>query len=58
MLKEQQDPRMFGNGDVFNRYGYSVEKGWNYYERFMAGEFTMEDTKWVNPSDCEKDVIE
>lgn len=57
MLKEQQDPRMFGNGDIFNSYGYSEEKAWNYYERFMAGEFTMEDTQWVNPGDQEKEPI-
>lgn len=58
MLKEQQDPRMFGNGDVFNSYGYSEERGWNYYERFMAGEFTIETTGWVNPGDQEKAMIE
>ncbi|SNR54279.1 Arylsulfatase A [Lutibacter agarilyticus] len=54
MLKKQNDPRMFGNGDIFNTYKYSNDEGWNYYERFMAGEFTMEDTNWVNPSDLEK----
>jgi arylsulfatase A-like enzyme len=58
MLKEQQDPRMFGNGDIFNSYGYSEEKGWNYYERFMAGEFTIESSGWVNPGDQEKEPIE
>jgi N-sulfoglucosamine sulfohydrolase len=58
MLKEQQDPRMFGNGDIFNSYGYSNEQGWNYYERFMAGEFTIENTGWVNPGDQEKGIIE
>ena len=58
MLKEQQDPRMFGNGNIFNSYGYSAEKGWNYYERFMAGEFTIESSGWVNPGDQEKEPIE
>lgn len=53
MLKEQEDPRMFGNGDIFNSYGYSQERAWNYYERFMAGEFTIEETGWVNPGDQE-----
>jgi arylsulfatase A-like enzyme len=57
MLKEQQDPRMFGNGDVFNSYGYSEPRGWNYYERFMAGEFTIESTGWVNPGDQEKELF-
>lgn len=58
MLREQEDPRMFGRGDVFNTYGYSNDQGWNYYERFMAGEFTIEDTGWVNLGDCEKEPIE
>jgi arylsulfatase A-like enzyme len=54
MLKKQKDPRMFGKGDIFNSYGYSEEKGWNYYERFMKGEFTIKSTGWVNPGDAEK----
>jgi arylsulfatase A-like enzyme len=58
MLKEQQDPRMFGHGDVFNSYGYSVERGWNYYERFMDGEFTIESTGWVNPGDQETELLD
>lgn len=58
MLREQKDPRMFGNGDIFNSYGYSNPNGWNYYERFMEGEFTIESTGWVNPGDQEKKMIE
>ena len=58
MLKDQKDPRIFGNGNVFNTYGYSNKQGWNYYERFMAGEFTMEDTNWVNPTDMEKNKLD
>ncbi|MEX2428810.1 MAG: sulfatase [Bacteroidales bacterium] len=58
MLKEQQDPRMFGNGDIFNTYDYSEERAWNYYERFMAGEFTINNTGWVNPGDKEEKPFE
>lgn len=58
MLKEQDDPRMSGNGDIFNSYGYSQERGWNFYERFMAGEFTPENTGWVNPGDYEKEPLD
>jgi hypothetical protein len=58
MLKEQQDPRMFGNGNIFNSYGYSEERGWNYYERFIAREFSIETTAWVNPGDQEKELID
>ena len=58
MLKQQQDPRMFGKGDIFNSYGYSEEKAWNYYERFMKGEFTIKNTGWVNPGDEEKGPLD
>lgn len=57
MLKEQEDPRMFGNGDVFNSYGFYKEKGQNYYERFMKDEFTAKDTPWISPMDVEKQSI-
>lgn len=53
LLREQGDPRMFGEGELFDSYGYSEEKAWNFYERFMEGEFGPEDTGWVNPSDYE-----
>ena len=58
MLHEQQDPRILGNGEVFDNYGYSRPDGWNFYERFMKGEFTPEDTGWVNPSDYEKESLD
>jgi hypothetical protein len=57
-LKAQKDPRMFGNGDVFDNYGYSREMAWNYYDRFLKGEFTIESTGWVNPTDLETAKIE
>ena len=57
MLKEQQDPRMDGKGEVFDSYGYSEEKAWHFYERFMSGEFTPAQTGWVNPTDYEKAPI-
>lgn len=57
-LKAQEDPRMFGNGAVFESYGYSQAHAWNFYERFMAGEFTPKITGWVNPSDFEPEPID
>ena len=54
-LKAQGDPRMFGNGHVFDDYPYSgAVQG--FYERYMAGEKIK--TGWVNPSDFEKEPIE
>ena len=57
-LKAQEDPRMFGNGAVFENYGYSQSQGWNFYERYMAGEFTPKATGWVNPSDYEPEPVD
>lgn len=52
-LKEQQDPRMFGNGGVFEAFPYAEPGIRNFYERFMSGEKMR--TGWVEPSDFEKD---
>jgi arylsulfatase A-like enzyme len=54
-LEEQQDPRMAGNGDIFDSYLYSNEKDRNFYERFMSGE----DVKagWVNETDFEREIV-
>ncbi|VGO23584.1 hypothetical protein SCARR_05691 [Pontiella sulfatireligans] len=57
-LKTQDDPRMSGNGAVFDTYGYSEPCGWNFYERFMAGEFSPKKTSWVNSTDYEKKTLD
>lgn len=49
-LKEQADPRMFGKGDIFDRYVYSDTKSVNFYERYMAKDPTL-GHGWVNDSD-------
>ncbi|MEJ7768933.1 MAG: sulfatase [Chitinophagaceae bacterium] len=51
-LKEQQDPRMFGKGNVFDSYLYGEPKMRNFYERFTKGEPIK--AAWVNESDFEK----
>ena len=50
-LRAQDDPRMFGRGDVFDTYIYANEDTRNFYERFMRGEKL--NAGWVNPSDFE-----
>ncbi len=50
-LKEQGDPRMFGKGDVFDKYPYSSTATDRFYERYMAGEKLR--AGWVQPSDFE-----
>jgi N-sulfoglucosamine sulfohydrolase len=54
-LKAQGDPRMFGKGDVFDKYLYSDEKNRDFYNRFMRGENVK--AGWVNDSDFEKEPV-
>lgn len=50
-LKEQKDPRMLGNGDIFESYNYANKRDRNFYSRHMSGEETR--AGWVNRSDFE-----
>ena len=54
-LTEDGDPRMAGNGDIFDTYPYS-EDNRNFYNRFMAGEKLK--AGWINQTDIEKTRIE
>ena len=51
LLEEQQDPRIVGNGAVFDNYIYSDERSRDFYNRLMAGEEL--NAGWVEPSDFE-----
>ena len=51
-LKAQQDPRVLGNGKVFDEYPHANEKMRGYYEKQMQGQKIPAD--WVNASDFEK----
>ncbi|WP_339706753.1 sulfatase [Algoriphagus aquimarinus] len=51
-LKEEEDPRMFGKGYIFDEYKYSGAVN-DFYNRFMQGDSIA--TGWVNKSDFEKD---
>lgn len=54
-LTEQGDPRILGNGDIFDNYEYQgVVK--NYYNRYISGEKVK--AGWVNESDYDTDIIE
>ncbi len=37
-LKKQNDPRMFGKGDVFDKYPHAKPEMQNYYDRYIKGE--------------------
>jgi len=47
-LKQQKDPRMFGEGHVFDDYP-NASSGHDFYERFMRGERVPHG--WINDSD-------
>jgi len=55
MLRAQGDPRMSGNGDVFDSYPFYQDSAWNFWERVQSGEVTepWKQTRWVNPTDYE-----
>lgn len=54
-LTEQNDPRMFGQGELFDNYPYSNKADSAFYSRYMNGE--KMNAGWVNPSDFEKKPV-
>ena len=50
-LKQQKDPRIFGNGDVFDEYKYSCKPDCDFYDRFKSGKSVK--AGWVSLSDFE-----
>ena len=48
-LTDQSDPRILGDGAIFDNYLYADEKHQGFYERYMAGDSL--DAGWVNRSD-------
>jgi hypothetical protein len=54
-LTEQSDPRILGNGDIFDNYPYQGAVQ-NYYNRYMAGEKVP--AGWVNETDYDADLME
>ncbi|MEW6303955.1 MAG: sulfatase [Verrucomicrobiota bacterium] len=55
-LKSQGDPRMSGQGHLFDEYQYSDPNTRNFYERFMRGEKLR--AGWVNETDFEKKPLD
>lgn len=49
-LKNQKDPRMFGNGAIFDNY--IPDRNANFYEMYMNGEKVK--SSWINDTDFEK----
>ncbi len=55
-LKSQNDPRMSGQGEVFEQYPYAEGARRGFYERYRAGEKLQ--TGWVSASDYEKEALD
>jgi len=55
-LKAQGDPRMEGNGHIFDEYPTADTPKRGFYERFLRGE--KMNTNWVIESDFEKTPLE
>ncbi|MFC2087443.1 sulfatase, partial [Bacteroidota bacterium] len=56
-LISQRDPRVFGNGHIFDEYTYARERSRNFYNRYMNGEIKEMVTGWINASDFETEPI-
>ena len=54
-LLEQDDPRAYGKGDLFDKYPYADESLRNFYARFMSGELTRNSAAWVDSTDFEEE---
>jgi len=53
-LLRQADPRMTGNGDIFDNYVYAEERNRNFYNRYMKGELSARHAGWVDSTDFER----
>ena len=55
-LEAQGDPRVAGEGDVFDAYPYADERTQDFYRRYMSGEAVQ--AGWVNETDFEEEPLE
>jgi arylsulfatase A-like enzyme len=55
-LEGQDDPRMRGEGHLFDEFLYSDKKSRGFYERYMRGEKL--NAGWVEPTDFETEPVE
>ncbi|NSW95620.1 MAG: hypothetical protein HPY62_13010 [Bacteroidales bacterium] len=55
-LRKQNDPRVLGNGDLFDKYPYASESTRDFYNRFMRGEIFRKSAGWVDSTDFETGI--
>ena len=58
ILRRQGDPRVTGNGDIFDHYPYSDPEYENFYEKTVSGEIQdpWSYTDWIEPTDYDEYV--
>jgi N-sulfoglucosamine sulfohydrolase len=56
-LRQQEDPRMFGKGDIFQKYIFSDERWRNGYEKIVIQKKQLV-FPWINASDIDPDFEE
>ncbi len=54
-LRQQQDPRMFGRGSIFDEYRYADKTTVDFFHRYMNGEKPK--AGWVEITDFEKEPV-
>jgi len=52
-LLDQDDPRILGNGDIFDKYPYAQKASEDFYNRYMKGEISRKNAGWVDSTDFE-----
>jgi len=55
-LKAQGDPRMLGQGEIFEHFPYASPEQRNFYDRYLRGEKPK--TGWVEATDFEKSPLD
>ena len=53
-LKAQQDPRVLGQGHIFDEYPYGGDRERGFYERYLKGEIKPDKIMGRDPADFEK----
>jgi len=56
-LRDQNDPRILGNGDIFDQYPYAHDNVRDFYNRYMNGELSSASAGWVDSTDFESVTI-
>jgi len=53
-LRNQNDPRVTGNGDIFDDYPYADNSTKDFYNRYMKGMIHRKSAGWVDSTDFEE----